>query len=98
VIPEKVFQQILALGDSWRVERVDYVEKESTVVIRIQETSALWASEICPHCNAKSVVGSVNEIVIGQASVDQGRSFPGAQAFAALGSAVSCSPSVDQRL
>lgn len=57
MIPEKVFQQILALGDSWRVERVDYVEKESTVVIRIQETSALWASEICPHCNAKSVVG-----------------------------------------
>ena len=57
MIPEKVFQQILVLGNEWRVDRVDYVEKESKVLIRIQETSALWASESCPHCNAKSVGG-----------------------------------------
>lgn len=25
MIPEKVFHQILALGDAWRVSRVDYV-------------------------------------------------------------------------
>jgi hypothetical protein len=29
MIPEKVFHQILGLGDAWRVSRVDYVEKES---------------------------------------------------------------------
>jgi hypothetical protein len=29
MIPEKVFQQILALGEAWRVMRMDYLEKES---------------------------------------------------------------------
>src|ERR1044071_1563793 len=57
MIPEKVFQKILVLGDGWRVQQVDYVEKESKVLIRIEETPALWASESCPHCNAKSVSG-----------------------------------------
>lgn len=57
MIPEKVFHQILALGDAWRVSRVDYVEKESKVLIRVEETPALWAAESCPHCNAKSVGG-----------------------------------------
>src|SRR5712671_3228418 len=57
MIPEKVFQKILVLGDGWQVEQVDYVEKESKVLIRIEETPALWASESCPHCNAKSVGG-----------------------------------------
>src|SRR6266516_1907165 len=57
MIPEKVFQKILVLGDGWRVERVDYVEKESKVLIRIEETPALWASESCPHCNVKSIGG-----------------------------------------
>lgn len=40
-----------------RVRWVDYVEKESEVLIRIEETAALWASESCPHCNGKSVSG-----------------------------------------
>src|SRR6266849_2808742 len=57
MIPEKVFQKILVLGDGWRVQQVDYVEKESKVLIRIDETPALWASESCPHCSAKSVGG-----------------------------------------
>src|SRR5882724_618351 len=57
MIPEKVFQKILVLGDGWQVQQVDYVEKESKVLIRIEETPALWASESCPHCNAKSVGG-----------------------------------------
>jgi hypothetical protein len=41
MIPEKVFRKILVLGDGWRVERGDYVEKESQVLIRIQENPAL---------------------------------------------------------
>jgi transposase len=57
MIPEKVFEKILVLGDCWRVERVDYVEKESKVCIRVEETPALWASETCPHCQAKSIGG-----------------------------------------
>lgn len=57
MIPEKVFQQILALGDAWRVNRVDYVEKESKVLIHVEETAALWNSESCLHCNGKSVRG-----------------------------------------
>src|SRR5882724_2533886 len=57
MIPEKVFHQILGLGETWRVSRVDYVEKESKVLIRVEDTPALWATESCPHCAAKSVGG-----------------------------------------
>jgi len=42
MIPEKVFQQILALGEAWRVKRMDYVEQESKVLIRVEDTPALW--------------------------------------------------------
>jgi len=41
MIPEKVFHQILALGDSWRVRQVDYLDKESRVLIRVEDTPAL---------------------------------------------------------
>jgi len=57
MIPEKVFHQILALGQSWRARQVDYVEKESKVLIQVEETSALWAAESCPHCSCKSEGG-----------------------------------------
>ena len=57
MIPEKVFHQILGLGDAWRVSPVDYVEKASKVLIRVEDTPALWAREACPHCAAKSVGG-----------------------------------------
>lgn len=57
MIPEKVFHQILALGDGWRVPQVDYVQKESKVLIRVEATAALWAAERCPHCDSKSVGG-----------------------------------------
>ena len=57
MIPEKVFHQILALGEGWRVSRVDYVEKERKVLIRIEETPALWPGQSCPHCECKAVSG-----------------------------------------
>lgn len=57
MIPEKVFQQILALGDAWRVARMDYVEKESKVLIRVEDTPGLWTQESCPHCQSKAVRG-----------------------------------------
>jgi len=53
MIPEKMFQQILALGEAWRVARMDYQESESKVLIRVEETPELWAQESCPHCAAK---------------------------------------------
>jgi len=56
-IPEKVFHQILALGEAWRVRQVDYVEKESKVLIRVEETPVVWATQSCPHCQSKSVGG-----------------------------------------
>jgi transposase len=57
MIPEKVFHQILGLGDAWRVSRVDYVEKACKVLICVKDTPALWATESCPHCAAKLVGG-----------------------------------------
>ena len=57
MIPEKVFQQILALGEAWRVVRMDYQEKEQRVLIRVEEMPVLWKQESCPHCNSKSVRG-----------------------------------------
>jgi transposase len=57
MIPEKVFEKILVLGEGWRVRQVDYLEKESKVQIRIEETAALWAGESCPHCHTKTTGG-----------------------------------------
>jgi transposase len=57
MIPEKVFHQILALGDAWRVTTVDYVAKERKVNIHIEETPQLWAREQCPHCRGHQVRG-----------------------------------------
>jgi transposase len=57
MIPEQLFQKLLVQGEGWRVQQVDYAEKEGKVLIRIEETAALWAGESCPHCNARSVGG-----------------------------------------
>jgi transposase len=57
MIPEKAFHQILALGEAWRVSRVDYLDKEREVNIQVEETSAVWAGQQCAHCASKSVRG-----------------------------------------
>ena len=57
MIPEKVFHQILALGEAWRVRAVDYVEPEQRVLIHVEETAQVWASQQCPHCESASVAG-----------------------------------------
>lgn len=57
MIPEKMFHQILMLGQEWCVSAVDYVEKDSQVRIRVEETPALWKSQSCPHCNSGQVAG-----------------------------------------
>lgn len=57
MIPEKVFHQILALGDAWRVTSVDYLAKERKVTMRVAETPQLWASQQCPHCGRRHIAG-----------------------------------------
>jgi transposase len=57
MIPEKMFHSILALGEGWRIRQVDYVAKESKVQIQVEETPAVWKSESCPHCQAKTISG-----------------------------------------
>ncbi len=57
MIPEKVFHQILALGEAWQVTTVDYAEKERKVSIVVHETPRLWAAERCPHCQGQEVRG-----------------------------------------
>ena len=57
MIPEKMFQTILALGEGWLIKQVDYVEQECKVLIRVEETAKLWPTESCPHCQAKTVSG-----------------------------------------
>ena len=57
MIPEKMFHQVLALGESWRVAAVDYAEQEKKVSIRVTETSQLWAKEQCPHCQCRRISG-----------------------------------------
>lgn len=57
MIPEKVFQQILGLGDAWKVATVDYAEAERKVTIRVEETPQLWATQRCYQCNSSNVSG-----------------------------------------
>ena len=57
MIPEKLFEQLLALGDAWRVKVVDYVESEGKVRIRVEETPQLWPGQKCPHCASAAVGG-----------------------------------------
>ena len=52
-----MFQQVLALGEAWRVVRMDYLEKEQQVLICVEDTAALWPQESCPHCGHKTVRG-----------------------------------------
>jgi Na+-translocating ferredoxin:NAD+ oxidoreductase RNF subunit RnfB len=76
MIPEKVFQQILALGEAWRVVRMDYQEKEQRVLIRVEETPALWSQENCPHCGHKTVRGYANARGLRCISYTNGRPIP----------------------
>jgi hypothetical protein len=54
MIPEKVFEKFLVLGEGWRVQRVDYLEKESKVLIRIEETAGAVAGPDLPTLSKQS--------------------------------------------
>jgi transposase len=43
--PEETFQQLLGLGESWRVIRTEYEAEQNTFVICVEETAHLWEAE-----------------------------------------------------
>lgn len=43
------------LGEEWKVEGVEYQEKERQIEIKVSETPKLWLKEICPQCNRQPV-------------------------------------------
>lgn len=43
--PEETFHQLLGLGQSWKVVRTEFEEKEQTFVICVAETERLWPEE-----------------------------------------------------
>ena len=57
MLPERMFHQILALGDGWQVSGLDYLETSPDVLLRVAATPALWATEKCPHCTRATVRG-----------------------------------------
>jgi len=57
MIPEELFERLLVLGDGWRVKAVDYVEAEGKVLIRVEDTPELWASQKCTQCQSAAVGG-----------------------------------------
>ena len=57
MIPENVFQQILMLGEEWKVQAVEYQDKERQIEIKVSETSKLWLKEKCPRCGRQPVGG-----------------------------------------
>jgi transposase len=43
--PEETFHQLLGLGQSWKVVRTEFEQKEQTFVICVEETDRLWPEE-----------------------------------------------------
>ena len=56
-MPEKMFQQLLGLGEAWQVTQMNYLEKAQQVEIRVADTPALWRQEKCPPCARANVRG-----------------------------------------
>jgi hypothetical protein len=55
-----MLQQILSSGEAQRVVRMEYKEKESKVLIRVEETPVLWPHENCPYCASKKPYAANN--------------------------------------
>jgi len=54
--PEKMFEELLRLGEDWTVERARFDEVQGVVELHVRETPKLWASERCPHDGRGGVV------------------------------------------
>lgn len=54
--PEKLFHELLGLGDAWAVEKATFDESKNVLELHIQETPKLWETERCPHDGSDGVV------------------------------------------
>ena len=54
--PEKLFGELLGLGEAWAVERATFDEKKGVMELYVGETAKLWEIERCPHDGSDGVV------------------------------------------
>ena len=54
--PEKLFSELLGLGDAWVVERAAFDEAKKALELHVRETPKLWDEERCPHDGSAGVV------------------------------------------
>ena len=54
--PEKLFSELLGLGDAWVVERAAFDEANKALELQVRETPKLWDAERCPHDGSAGVV------------------------------------------
>ncbi len=45
--PEKMFESLLGLGESWEVIGTEYLDDESKILLMVRETAKLWELEKC---------------------------------------------------
>jgi transposase len=46
--PEKMFHELLGLGQNWEVEESQFEREQSKVILKIREKEVLWERERCP--------------------------------------------------
>ena len=51
--PEKLFHELLGLGQNWRVEECEFDKREGVVKLKIAETEELWKSQRSPEMGGK---------------------------------------------
>lgn len=54
--PEKLFHELLGLGECWMVERARFDEVTNVLELHVRETPRLWDVERCPHDGSGGVV------------------------------------------
>lgn len=54
--PERLFHELLGLGDAWAVRKVSFEEAQDALELRVEETPKLWEQEKCPHDGSGGVV------------------------------------------
>jgi transposase len=52
-----MFEELLCLGEGWRIQEVKYLEKEKKVALEVRNTALLWKTEECPRCHGKEISG-----------------------------------------
>src|SRR5688572_2794090 len=53
--PEKVFHQMLGLGNEWEVASCQFESANDLVTLQIRETPGFWSSCRCPDCHSEVI-------------------------------------------